>query len=740
MSLRERIVEQLRHFDDEAFVALANRGLLRRAQKDLEKLEAQVLEEGAEALIVGFGEQRIRFDARGPAHAQCSCPASGVCQHILAAAIMLQRSAEAAPAPAASNESSEKGVPQAENEPSSPALSPASSPAALETAEAPATGTLACLQAELLAIPAAELLKHAGKAGYRWAWQFVADLDPEQGLQISGERYLILGFAHPRLSLRYMGGSLDSLIADVDTKQIEKYRVAAVLAYRRANGLENPPPEAPGKAQTTALDLGKDHNLAQLPAEALEESRRRLRASALQLFQESVELGLAHLSQGIYERYSTLAVWAQGAEYYRLALLLRHLADHVELLLERAGGADEHRLFDELTLTFGLVSALEQNAAKGLAPAALVGRARSRYEEMKTVELLGLGASAWRSAAGYVGLTMIFWSPRDRTFFSCADVRPESQRNFNPLARYKAAGPWGGLGAPAQATGRYVALTGAQINAAGRLSAAESTSAAVRPLEKAEDLAAQLDPFRAWSEIARQRTEARRSLLSEPQPMKDWAVLQPARFGAASFDKAQQKMVWPLFDEEERALVLELPFNDFTSHAIGRIEQLTADDLQAGTLVVARLRSGASGLTGEPMSLIRANPRAQENPVDALVFDEAPKQGFASKWLMKLLGGNAARDGAQPLAAAVPLPAVLLEFRHWLQRQAERGMAEDQTLRVKTEMGVWAERATVSGLSVFLRGLPQAAEAGGAGALLLRAHYIWLQYERLMGSAPEESD
>ena len=47
-----------------------------------------------------------------------------------------------------------------------------------------------------------------------------------------------------------------------------------------------------------------------------------------------------------------------GVEYYRLALLLRRIADHVENLLERTGAADEHALLDEITLAYGLMAAL----------------------------------------------------------------------------------------------------------------------------------------------------------------------------------------------------------------------------------------------------------------------------------------------------------------------------------------------------------------------------------------------
>jgi len=707
-TLRQRLVEQLARFDDEAYAALANRGLLRRARKDLETQSASIVEESADTLTLAFAEHRIQFTARGPAHAQCSCPASGVCQHILAAAISLQGMAD--------------GTPDAA-EPTDPG-----------TAE---SAPLAQLQAELLGIPAAELLKHAGKAGYRWAWQFVEDLDPERGLTISGERHLVLSFGHPSISFRYMGGGIDALIADTDIRHIDKYRVAAIIACQRAHGIAATPPEAKTVPRTAALDLGKDHAAIEASAGSIDESRQRLRNSALQLFRESIELGLSHLSQGIHERYATLAVWAQGAEYPRLALLLRRIADHVELLLERAGGADEHRLLDELSLACGLVSALEQAAAKGSAPQHLIGRARSRYEAAGTLELLGLGASAWRSPAGYVGLTMLFWSPGDQAFLSCADARPENQRGFNPVTRYTAPGPWSGLGAPQQATGRRIMLTAPQINAAGRLSASENTSASSAAMPSPADFAKLLRPHGVWVDVLQSHSLSRRSLLAEAQPMKDWVVLQPKRFAEAKFDAARQTLIWPVIDENDQGLDLELRYDEFTRHAIARIEALRPDSLRPGTLVVARLRPGLNGLVGEPLSLVRSQPDPTENPIDALHFDAAKEQDLTSKIRDKMRRFYADDTPPAHFEMQSPTPEVLREFRHWLHRQAERGAADSQAIQVRNEAKTWVDRAANAGLDGFR---PMWRETLDPGTAILRLNYASLQHERLMGNgAGEES-
>jgi hypothetical protein len=748
VTLRVRLLEQLRRYDDDAFAALANRGLLRRAGKDLETQTPTIVEDGEATLAIVFLGHTIRFDARGPAQATCTCPSAGVCQHILAGALWLQR-----------RDAMETSVVSSTVDAvaASAAASATEENLAGESTEAAAPQNdvddpLRPLHAALLAFAARDLGKYAGKAGYRWAWQFVHDLDPERGLRIGGERYLQLSFAQPRIGFRYLGGGLDDLIADAQIAAVEKYRVAAVLAYQRAHGVEPVAPDTLHPPRAAALDLGKDHALAARGDDAQREARTRLRARLRELLGDCVRLGLSHLSPDIQQRYATLAVWAQGAEYYRLALLLRRIADHVEMLLDRAGGADEHRLFEEATVAYALVSALEAADARGEAPQRLIGRARHRYDTAERIELLGLGAIPWRAASGYIGLTMLFWSPAERAFLSCTDARPETQRGFDPVKRYRAAGPWAGLGAPAQASGRRLHLVDAQIGGLGRISASDRTQVSIdKPTAAGFDagFAAALAPCVRWSELQRTRGLARRSLLAEPQPMDDWIVLRPTRVAAARFDPVRQRLLWPLFDDDGVELHAEIVYSDYAKPAIERLEALEPERWRTGTLIVARMRDSAEGLVAEPLSLICADSADDANPVDALYFDAAAQIGALARALPvgKAIGGlRRWLSGAQadaPRASLRPsvLPPALSDLRAWLLAQAERGIG-DHPVQVGTTLAAHAQRLRRAGFSTFssFDASSDASAASVAAEALLRAHYLLLQYARLLGQAEDAGD
>lgn len=704
-ALQRELRRLLAAFDDEALAALANKGLLRRAAKDLEKAAPTVAEATADALVLTVGEHRVRLDRGGPAQAKCSCPATTTCQHVLTAVLALQRSPAADDAPAASAASE----PDADQPPDATAL-----------------------HDTLLALDPGSLRAHAGTPGYRWALQFARDFDVEQHLRIEAKRSLTIRLLRPHLVAHYAGGGVEALVVDGAGMHVAKHRAAVVLVYQRAHGREPVDDDPPAKARQARLALGADWTPAATAADELRNTRSRLCDAVQQLAGECLGIGLCHLSPHVQQRFATLAVWAQGAELPRLARLLRRLADHVELLLQRFGGADEHRLLDDLALASGLAEALARAAANGAAPATLVGSARGRFHEVATLPLLGLGARTFRSPTGHRGLTMVFWSPQDRAFTTCTDARPASLRGFDPIVRYRQPGPWTGLGSPQQATGRHVTLTAARRDEHGRVAASEGTHAMVQPATS--DLLATLPAIASWSQLSRQLDEALpHSLLAEPRPLHQWAILQPATFAEARFDPVRQLLNWPLHDADGAVLQAVLPWQEGTRAAIRRLERFAPAQL-AGSRVVAHLRRAGAAVLAEPLSVLV--PGATQ-PVDCLHFQEDPEWRAIT---VEPPGANAAADDPQSAASAPgpDLPPPLRTLRALVRQLAERGLppaTERTSLPILTTA---LERAAAAGLDAFPR--TAAADPGGVAHLLLHVHYASLQYERLLNSASGGDD
>ncbi|SEE93990.1 SWIM zinc finger family protein [Jiangella alba] len=615
-----RVRATLARWDDEAWTAVANRGLLRRARKDLESVAVTLAEDDeqrdAPTVAVAVGDNVVRMGPSGPADATCTCPSAVLCQHIITAGLWLAAQQEADTTPSLSD--------------------------------------------ELMALEATTMTRYAGLPGYRWAHQHLDDLDPDHAPTLSQSGYLAVTFAQPELTIRYLGGGLDGLVLDQNVPHPERYRVAAVLAWQRAHGLRLPPPPPPRSGST------KSGRPATETARSLAESRARLRTTAGALLRDMVAVGVSHLSPAIRDRVVTAATWAQGVEYHRLARLLRRIGDQVDLMLARSAAADDLALLGDVTTAHALVAALDAAAATGSEPATLLGRARTAYDPVRSLDLMGLGGSPWRTGSGYHGLTCVYWSPSRRRIYTWTDTRPENVPGFDPRHRWEQPAPWTGLTTPAAAAGRRVVLTHAQVSPDGRLSGVEVTSAAVTALDSRE-LMDQLPVQDSWETLALPRP---RALTDVFDPTGAWAVLQPARALPARWDPSDQTLTWTLLDHQGETAAMRVPWSRLHAHAIERLEAL-GSGLPDGALVVARLRRTRGQLVGEPLSLVM--PDRAHQPVDSLHFDPGSGQATSSLVDRLLRSGVPDQAPADDEPAASPVPAALAELRALVEQEAQRG-------------------------------------------------------------------
>lgn len=672
MSVRADVAAVLARYDEDTWVAVANRGLLRRARKDLGSSDVRVVAEDGSGVDVGVGDVVVRIGLAGPGEATCTCPSPVTCQHVLTAGLWLASGAT----------------------PDGPG--------------GPARSGVEDLHAELMALDAATLTAHAGLPGYRWAHQLLDDTDEPPVLSRDG--YLAVTFPRRGLTARYLGGGLDALVFDQAVPHVERHRVAVVLAWQRAHGLAlAPPPPRSGAPAPSETALSRTA------------SRERLRTSVAALLQDTVRVGVSHLSPAVHERLVTSAVWAQGVEYHRLALLLRRIADQVDLLQARAATADDLALLDDVAVAHALVSAL--TAAGDREPAALVGRARASYDPVQRLDLVGLGGRAWRSGSGYHGLTCVFWDTAGSRVLTWTEARPEGLAGFDPRSRWLQPAPWTGLTSPAAATGRAVALTQAQVSPDGRLSGVESTTASLGAL-RGPDLLDALPVQDAWRDLAVRRVTG---LLDVVDQNALWTVLRPARSLRARWDPSSQTLRWAVLDEVGDVLVLEVPWSRLHAHVIGRIEAI-GTDLPPGACVVARVQRVRGELVGEPLSLVL--PAEDRDPVDALHF--APGTSAATSSLVPdLLAAGLADRSTSPDASADGrrlVPASVSSLRAVVEQVAQRGCSGTEPGDVHARIAAAHAAARAVGLAVFVPPDPALDPA----ELLLRSSYLVQQVEQAL--------
>jgi hypothetical protein len=649
---------QLARLDDAGLTALASAGLLRRARKDLESRQPELIGSD-ETVKVRVADHEVTFDSRGPAHAHCTCPAKTVCQHVLAACLFL------------------KSPPDGDGPTQAPA-SDAPEQSALHTA--------------LLAITLADLVRFAGKPAIR---EVLRAIESEEPAQISFDNALVIRLARQGIEFRYVGGGPESLITDFRGRSGKKLAAQAILSVQRAHGMQH---TLPGEAQQEP-----EH-----PQE-VQELRAAVLKKVARLLQECVDVGLAHISDTLLERFGALATVAEGAKLHRLSLALSRLADHVDLILERHARGDPAAFLAELASTFALTEALRDPASWNRVE--LVGEARSSYEESAALDLFCAGAYAWQTGSGYWGLTLLFWSETLRRWFTHSDSRPLGTLGFSPREAYRQGGPWRGCASPSAIMGQRVVVNKASANRAGRLSGGNSIAAKVSAMTVPDFVGSSFTSWAALHEHARDTLEG--IGLAERNPLAEYVVLCPRRFLKRGFAGASQTLVWPIEDEHGEQLQLHLEYSDISAAAVERLDAL---EPESDVRIIAQLNwSGV--LTARPLTLLRT---AGDRVVDNLFLDEPPALGAGRMLLGKLRAALTSLPSTRGVEPAIhPMHGtdrMLNELNALLLNIAERGA---------TSHTGFAEPLTAAARKLHDSGLTLVDPSGSLDAsAVLRARYL----------------
>ena len=540
-----------------ALEALASKGLVRRAQKDLER-GVPVGIAGEETGTVRFtvGEFQVSIPEAGPAKATCSCSSTVVCQHVLTAVLYLQ-------------------------------LEPA----------APGDGNGRSPEEELLSFTREQLESWAGKGTFRAALQLAA----QSPVEVSCAPGTVIQFPALNAQCHYAAGAgLDGIIVSGGGKDEKRLAVAAVIAFQRQRGVAWEMPA------TQAAALEESAGAPRSRAEVLD--------GAQQLFCELLESGLARLSSSAQQRLATLAVSAAGVNLPRLSLALRGLSSECAATIARQASSDLGRTLGSMAHSYALCAALRQSGAEPRPD--LVGWFRTQYENLGTLELTGVAAWPWRTASGYTGLTLLFWDGKSKRWNSWTESRPVyQQQGFHPVARYRQASPWEGAESPQALARGTFRLTSARGNSAGRLSG--SSKSRVMMTGAAKIAESGVTTHADWAQLLQVFDSRHAAGLADPNPLDAVFTVTPAAWGQRVFDPVAQIFWWPIVDSQGRRLEIEIGFDTFSEPAIRYLERADVESLE-GAVVVGRVRKNPRGLALNPYSIHRRDGEIVQLFLDAV--------------------------------------------------------------------------------------------------------------------------
>lgn len=708
---RQRLQQILATFDEAGLVALANKGLVRRAQKDYET-GGLSWEETETHILVRGPDWTVTMPATGPADARDDTQATGITRQILTATMYLRDQLNSAVSVAVEAPAQASAIGESTSETAAVVVTPA--PVAAENPD------LEPAQKALLELTLDDLVKWAGRTIVGDALALMRTRPPFEvergfGLTIRFPQHETEVRIIPKAWGKSVAALLDQFLANTPKAFRRQWVVVAVVALRAEAGL----PELSlddAATKEAAIDL---------------QSRQQVLATASDLLEGLVRTGLAHPSERMVQRLFTLSVSATGSHLPRLSRGLRAIADEVELILQRDAKGHSDRLFDQLCVSHALVMALRKGADR---PAIdLVGRHRTEYESVGDLNLAGAGAFPWRTASGFEGVTGLFWDAQGDRFWTWTESRPsEGPGRFNLENVYQATAPWTDGPALGVLCRRSFTLKSAKANPQGRLSGSQETTVTAMSTDGWPPAGFGSHEFSDWRALASHAQRIHPMGLRLPDPLERIVVLRPKVWGERVFDETHQRLVWPVFDENGLPLQLIVRWEETNEASIAFLESAKTDrDKLTG--VIGRVELHSRELIVEPLALLSdGTPRGDRllNPGFDQQRIEVKQLSLLERLRAKFGRGKVATtiavDDDETLAlddASFP-PAIerrLADLEGRLLRLAETGIhqLDDLHRQQLTELGRNLDRTGLDQLSVGTLQLVDSATP---------AHLLWCRY------------
>lgn len=543
---KKRLVE----IDDDYLVGISNKGIVKRAYKDLETIKDQMkqLEQNEESIRVSAGEETIEI--RYPvAESTCSCPSRGICRHIVTALLALK-------AQEATTESNDK-VDKDEKITDQKANVTAQHP---EETQIPKD---AAVWEELLAVPVEKLKKIMGKRRL----QKFTDPDFMRSMPELTRTSVV--------TVRLQNGETVKLLSPLEystctchKKELCIHKAEAILWCQIHQG----------KLTKEALSA--------LLKEELVLDEQEVKATAHQMIEVLSELlgtGLARISPEVVNTLERMALVAHNAQLANFEGYFRALAKMYDMYLSRASTFSIASLMQQVSRLYQRAQRL-LDTKDVIEMAQYAGEFRAEYQQIGTVMLIGITIEQFESKSGYAGYTVYFLEQTLGKWYTYTDARPVYYENTNRRARIEETQtPWGLMVSLQKLSELCIELRQAKVDQRGRLSASKETIGIIAGERKLNTQDLKGWYYCDWKEFYFESLAGggRAWLAESEQEVLQLFFLQPAHIGKAQFLETQQLLSLSLYDKEEREVLVEVPYSKKDAESIRYLEKM-AERVESG--------------------------------------------------------------------------------------------------------------------------------------------------------------
>ncbi len=378
--------QMLEAFDEVSLEAISSKGVIRRAKRDLSTSSHNVIETSVDQAKISTDGQTVTLTGQGPRKAMCTCPATGVCRHIVLSVLALKECSEPFQEELSSGDST-----------------------------APVSDSVLILQSaknQVLQLTETQLKKYAGAD---WG-QALVIADGYEGIEVSEHGLnctLSITDSLVKVTLIFGQSLKESVYKGPKTKQ-RLLTTVCVILLRKQSGitLEQPIDVVNSKSETLGFDF-------------INAAKQEVLRSVSAVLNGTPEIAV--------NRLYDLAISARVQSVPRLVSQLKTLAKLASLATTRHVRFQPSTYVRTSANTYSLLMALEKSPSDF----ALTGVLKRDFLNAGPLELWMLGATKWRTTNGARGLTAYGFSSQTQQWHSVVNARAAGNDPlFDPVSAY----------------------------------------------------------------------------------------------------------------------------------------------------------------------------------------------------------------------------------------------------------------------------------------------------------------
>lgn len=455
----DEMYQMLSQVDDDYLIGLSNKGIVKRAYKDLENAavsienEAEAAGGAAKELTVFVDDVTCRLTLP-IGESTCTCPSRSMCKHIVMAVTFAKEKFAGQAADKLEAAEVAEGIVKAAD--SNAEVAEANAKAADRNSQRKKkTADFSAL----LEYPLITIKKQIGISKLRTIYEHIA---MENKAFIEESSIVTVNLADEGMTVKLLVPPEYSTCS-CHKKELCVHKGEAIIRYQLS------------KEKITA-----DH-IADIIAGEEEQGFDREAVSLLadkimDMLGEIISTGLARISPEHMDSCERFAIMCHNLRLAEHEKKFRSLSEQLKLYFNRHASFRVERLLTDIAYIYGDMAHISNMDGKALAEVA--GRLRTEYAVSKPLNLIGMGYRYFKSEAGYEGITVYFIEEHTGRFYTYTSARPMYYENKRTKKMTEKEGaPWGLPFSLEQLAQSRIHLSKCKVNDEGRLSSSQETVA-----------------------------------------------------------------------------------------------------------------------------------------------------------------------------------------------------------------------------------------------------------------------